>query len=30
MRLAEADEKTIKVWDLGSLRGELARLGLDW
>jgi serine/threonine protein kinase/WD40 repeat protein len=29
-RLAGADEKTIKVWDLGSLRSELARLGLDW
>ncbi len=29
-RLAGADEKTIKVWDLASLRGELARLGLDW
>jgi WD40 repeat protein len=29
-RLAGADEKTIKVWDLDALRGELARLGLDW
>jgi WD40 repeat protein len=29
-RLAGADEKTIKVWDLTSLRTELARLGLDW
>ncbi len=29
-RLAGADEKTIKVWDLGPLHAELARLGLDW
>jgi serine/threonine protein kinase/WD40 repeat protein len=29
-RLAGADEKTIKVWDLAPLRGELAKLGLDW
>jgi eukaryotic-like serine/threonine-protein kinase len=29
-RLATADEKTIKVWDLGPLHAELARLGLDW
>ena len=29
-RLAGADEKTVKVWDLGPLRAELARLGLDW
>ncbi len=30
IRLAGADEKTIKVWDLNSLRAELGRLGLDW
>ena len=30
VRLAGADEKTIKVWDLAPLRLELARLGLDW
>ncbi len=29
-RLAGADERTIKVWNLQSLRGELARLGLNW
>jgi len=29
-RLAGADEKTIKVWDLTPLRAELARIGLDW
>jgi WD40 repeat protein len=29
-RLARADEKTIKVWDLVSLRTELGRVGLDW
>ena len=30
LRLAGADEKTIKVWDLARLRLELAHLGLDW
>jgi len=30
VRLAGADEKTIKVWDLARLRDELGRLGLDW
>jgi WD40 repeat protein len=29
-RLAGADEKTVKVWDLAPLRGELARIGLGW
>ena len=29
-RLAGADEKSVKVWELGPLRAELARLGLDW
>ena len=29
-RLAAADEKAVKVWDLGPLRAELARLGIDW
>ena len=30
LRLAGADEKTVKVWDLARLRLELAHLGLDW
>ena len=30
VRLAGADEKTIKVWDLARLRQELGRLRLDW
>ena len=29
-RLAVADEKTTKVWDLGRLRDELGHLGLGW
>jgi eukaryotic-like serine/threonine-protein kinase len=30
VRLAGADEKTIKVWDLAPLRAELSKIGLDW
>ncbi len=30
VRLAGADEKIIKVWDLARLRNELDRLGLNW
>ena len=30
VRLAGADEKTIKVWDLAKLRAEFSHLGLDW
>ena len=29
-RLAGADEKTVKVWDLARLRVELDHLGLGW
>ena len=29
-RLATAEEKTVRVWDLAPLRVELARLGLNW
>ena len=29
-RLAGADDRTIKVWNLARLRGELERLGLGW